>query len=96
MYRKDLIDLLLHNPMSLAALSKLLETPPRDVEDDLRHLLKTLKHTEYRLEIEPATCRKCGFEFDKEKVRKPSKCPQCHSTWVEYPLIRIEKQDCSR
>jgi predicted transcriptional regulator len=41
MFRKDLIDMLLHNPMSIRDIARALELSPRDVEQDIRHLLKS-------------------------------------------------------
>ena len=58
---------------------------------DLQHLLKSLKHTEYTATITPALCRKCGFEFSPDKLRKPSRCPTCHSTWLTEPGICFTK-----
>jgi predicted Zn-ribbon and HTH transcriptional regulator len=91
MFRKDLITILEDNPQSLNDIAILLEMTPRDVEDDVRHLMKSLKHSEYRLRIKPAYCRKCGYKFDKEKLHKPGKCPSCHETWIQEPLLEIEK-----
>jgi hypothetical protein len=42
--------------------------------------------------MEPARCRSCGFEFSVEKLSKPSKCPECHSTWLQEPRIGIENK----
>lgn len=88
MFRKDLIDLL-NTPMSVAEIARQVREPPRDVEDDLKHLIKSLKHTERSLVVTPAQCRKCGFEFGPDKLRKPSKCPECHSTWLTEPRLQI-------
>jgi predicted Zn-ribbon and HTH transcriptional regulator len=63
---------------------------PQDVEDDLAHLLRSLRHTGYRAVIEPARCRHCGFQFGKNKLHKPGKCPKCRQTWIADPLVRIE------
>ena len=93
MFRKGLITLLEDNPLSLKDIAVLLEMTPRDVEDDLRHLIKSLRHSEYRLCITPAHCRKCGFTFQKEKLHKPGKCPHCHETWIQEPLLEIEKRN---
>ena len=89
MFRKELIDMLLGNPMSITQTARSVGEPPGQVADDLRHLLRSLKHTAYRAAIEPARCRACGFEFSDEKLNKPSKCPECHSTWVLEPRIGI-------
>ncbi|WP_455208878.1 hypothetical protein [Kaarinaea lacus] len=92
MFRKELIDVLRDNPMGLKDIAEFLETPVKDVEDDLRHLQKSIKHTEYRMEIIPARCHKCDFRFSKDKLHKPSKCPKCHKTWIYEPRISIVKK----
>lgn len=89
MYRKELVDVLKDNPMGLHELSQLLGMPIKTVEDDLQHLIKSLKHSRYELVITPAVCRKCGFHFDKQKLHKPGKCPQCHGTWIREPLLEV-------
>jgi len=92
MFRNELIDMLLRNPMSLTQIARIAGESPGQVADDLRHLLRSLKHTEYRAVIEPARCRACGFEFSDEKLNKPSKCPGCHSTWVLEPRIGMAQK----
>lgn len=90
MFRRDLIELLAQ-PRSVHDLARALEAKPADIEDDLRHLLKSLRHSgEYRAVVTPARCRHCGFTFRQDKLTKPGKCPQCRNTWIEAPLIRIE------
>ena len=89
MFRKDLIPLLLERGWSVAELAEFLEVHPKDMESDLEHLLRSLKHEPYRVELEKAHCRKCGFAFGTEKLRKPGKCPGCHGTWIEPPRIRL-------
>ncbi len=90
--RKHLIDVLLDNPATLSRLARLLEATPKAIEDDLVHLLKSLKHTDYRARVSPARCRKCGFIFDRAKLRKPGKCPACRGTWVSEPVVSIERR----
>ena len=90
MFRKQLITLLLNNPMSVAQIADSVGEPPARIADDLNHLFRSLKHTEYKAIIEPAQCRACGFEFSEEKLRKPSKCPECRGTWLSEPRITIE------
>ena len=93
MFRKDLINLLLENPMSIAQIARMVGEPPGQIADDLNHLFRSLKHTENKAVIEPARCRACGFEFAGVKVSKPSKCPNCHSTWLTEPRVRIEQKN---
>src|SRR5260221_6353817 len=93
MFRKDLIPWLLDNPMGIAQIAREVKESPSQIVDDLEHLLRSLKHTEYKAMVEPARCRACGFVFSTEKLTKPSKCPECHSTWVLEPKIAIESKN---
>jgi predicted Zn-ribbon and HTH transcriptional regulator len=90
MFRKNLIDMLLGNPLTVSQIARLVDESPGRVADDLNHLLRRLKHTGYKAVVEPARCRACAFEFSAEKLTKPSKCPECHSTWVLESKIAIE------
>jgi len=92
MFRKDLIPWLLNNPMSVAQIAKAVGETPQQIATDLEHLFRSLKHTEYRPIIEPATCRDCGFEFSDTKVTKPSKCPKCRSRWISEPRIGLQQR----
>ena len=42
MFRKDLIDLLLGNPMGVSQIARAVKEPPSRIEDDLQHLLRSL------------------------------------------------------
>lgn len=92
MFRKDLIPMLLEHPMTVTEISRSAEQPGRDTVEDLEHLLQSLRHTEYQPVIEVAACKKCGFEFSEDKLRKPSKCPVCKSTWVTEPRISLKRR----
>jgi predicted Zn-ribbon and HTH transcriptional regulator len=84
--------MLLNHPMTVTEISRIEEQPGSDTVEDLEHLLKSLKHTEFIPVVESATCRKCGFEFSSDKLRKPSKCPKCKSTWVTEPRISVVRR----
>ena len=75
MFRKTLIDLLLNNPMSLKQISRAVDESPGQIEDDLNHLVRSLKHTEYKAVIEPASCRACGFEFSEGNGKQTFQMP---------------------
>ncbi len=92
MLRKDLIVLLRNSSMDLVDIARHLEISQKDAEDDLRHLIKSLKHSDDRLVITPPYCRKCDFQFNEDKLHKPGKCPHCHSTWIQGPLFDIEQK----
>lgn len=91
MFRKALLEMLLDNPMTLSQIAELVEQSPKEVEADINHLLKSLRHTPYRAVHVAARCRSCGFVFHQEKLHKPGKCPRCKSTWISEPQIGIEQ-----
>jgi transcriptional regulator len=92
MFRKDLIPILLNRPLTVSEISRIVDQTGKDTTDDLEHLLKSLKHMEYEALIEPAVCKKCGFEFSTDKLRKPSKCPKCKGTWITEPQIQLKRR----
>jgi predicted Zn-ribbon and HTH transcriptional regulator len=87
-----LIDLLHDNPMSVAQIARIMRQSPGNVARDLEHLLLSLKHTEYSAAILPAICRQCGFEFVEHKLRRPSRCPACHSHCLTEPRVSLERK----
>ena len=89
MLRRDLIQLLLDKLITVPQLARELGLPPKDVASDFKHLIRSLKHTEFEPVIVPAECRKCGFEFSEDKLLKPSKCPKCAGTWIYPPQIGV-------
>ena len=89
MSRKQLIPILAGNPLTLRQLAQRLGIKPTEAEDDLRHLVRSLVHGEWKLVVTPARCRKCGFEFGSDKLHKPSKCPECQATWLTEPELEI-------
>lgn len=89
MFRKDLLTTLLNTPRTVADLAREFKVSPKDVATDLKHLMKTLRKSAYRLKIRPATCRSCAFAFSPEKMIKPGKCPRCKGTWIDDPLVEI-------
>ncbi|MFP4561307.1 MAG: transcriptional regulator [Thiohalorhabdus sp.] len=95
MFRKDLIPMLRDNPMGVGELARTTGLRPRDLAGELagelEHLRQSLRNEACRLVILPATCRKCGFTFDADKLTKPGKCPRCRGTWIQEPRVKIEK-----
>lgn len=89
MFRKDLVTTLLDRPRKVADLAREFEVSPKDVEGDLKHLMKTLRKSAYRLKVHPATCRSCDFTFSAEKMTKPGKCPRCKGMWIDDPVVEI-------
>ena len=91
MYRKDLIERLLDNPVGIGELAAEYGLTTRAMAGELEHLRRSFRNESYRLVVLPAQCRRCGFRFDADKLTKPGKCPECRSTWIQEPAVRVER-----
>jgi predicted Zn-ribbon and HTH transcriptional regulator len=88
--RKDLLTLLSTEPRSVSSLARQLGFKRGDVEEDLRHALRSARAASHRVIVIPARCRSWGFTFSEEKLSKPGKCPSCRGTRLYEPQIFIE------
>jgi predicted Zn-ribbon and HTH transcriptional regulator len=90
-FRRHLIDLLSHEPRSVSSLARELGMARGDVEDELRHALRSARAAGHDSEVIPARCKQCGFVFSGEKLSKPGRCPACKATRLYEPMIRIAR-----
>jgi transcriptional regulator len=87
--RRHLIDLLTYEPRSASSIARELGMKRGDVEEDLRHALRSARAAGHDVEVIPARCKTCDFVFSAEKLSKPSRCPACKGTRLYEPMIRI-------
>jgi transcriptional regulator len=90
-YRKDLIEMLAVTPRTASSLARELKLDRKDIEDDLRHMVRSARAAGHRVRVEPAWCKTCGFVFDDDRLTRPGKCPSCRGSRILEPLIGIEK-----
>jgi predicted Zn-ribbon and HTH transcriptional regulator len=64
-----------------------------DVEEDLRHALRSARTAGHQIEVIPARCKACGFVFGADKLAKPGRCPECKGTRLFEPMIRVARTD---
>lgn len=86
--RQKIADLL-KQPRTVSSIAHELKLTREEVEDHLKHLLRSARTAGGDVRIEPARCRNCGYTFGKDKITKPGKCPDCKSTHLYEPLIQI-------
>jgi predicted Zn-ribbon and HTH transcriptional regulator len=91
--RRQLIDLLSQEPRSVSSLARELGMTRGDVEDNLRHAIRSAQAHGHDVEVIPARCKTCGFLFGEEKLTKPSRCPACRGMRVFEPMIRVRNRD---
>ena len=90
--RQRIVDRLRREELGFEELRREMEAPARLLEDDLRHIERSLKAGSARLRIEPARCLSCGFTFEDRAARHlhaPSRCPRCRSERIADPRFQI-------
>ena len=88
--RKQLLEVLSTEPRSVSRLARELRLPRADVEDALRHMIRSARAAGHRIVVVPARCRSCGFTFDEDTLTKPGKCPSCRESRIFEPQISVE------
>ena len=91
MFRRHLIDLLSHEPRSISSLARELGASRSDLEDDLRHAIRSARAQGHLVRVIPAGCKRCDFVFDEDKLSKPSRCPACKGSRLFEPMLQIDK-----
>jgi transcriptional regulator len=88
--RRDLIDLLSREPRSVSSIAREMGLGRGDVEEDLRHALRSAAAQGHRVTVLPARCKDCGFLFDEQRLTKPGRCPSCKGSRLFEPQIRLD------
>jgi predicted Zn-ribbon and HTH transcriptional regulator len=90
--RQRIVERLRREELGFEELRREMEAPARLLEDDLRHIERSLRHGPARLYIQPARCLSCGFSFQDRSARHlhaPSRCPRCRSERISDPRFQI-------
>jgi len=93
--RKEIIKLLKEGPLTISEIASFYddEISPKTIAVDLKHIYKTIKgQPEWEMLKKRAQCLNCGFIFTSKNISKPSKCPECYSTYIAEPVYKIEKK----
>jgi predicted Zn-ribbon and HTH transcriptional regulator len=87
--RKHLIELLSFEPRSVSSLAREMGMSRGDMEEDLRHAIRSARAQGHEVQVIPARCKACDFVFGEDKLSKPSRCPACKGTRLFEPMIRV-------
>lgn len=76
---------------SFEELREVMGLPVAVLEEDLRHLDRSVRVDHKRLRVEPSRCRECGFRLKVRPGRfaTPSRCPRCRSERLEPPRLQV-------
>ena len=87
--REEIIQMLCKEFFSIQELANHFRTTVNDILEDFEHIKLSIKPKQ--LVQKPAFCIKCGFVFkDRNKIKKPSKCPRCKSEWITPQRFKIK------
>ena len=89
-FRRELLALLSHQPRSVSWLARELGLPRTEIEEDLRHAIRSVRAAGHRVQVLPARCKSCGFEFDEDRLAKPGKCPACKGSRIYEAQMLVE------
>ena len=88
-FRKELIALLSDQPWSASSLARELGLTRTEIEEDLRHAIRSARAAGHRVQVLPARCKSCGFEFGEDRLTKPGKCPACKGSRIYEAQILL-------
>jgi len=89
--RKNFVEWLSSEPRSVSWLARELGMKRGDVEEELRHAIRSARAAGHQVEVIPARCKACDFVFSEDKLSKPSRCPACKGTRIFEAMMRISK-----
>ena len=92
-FRRHLLELVSEAPRTASSLARELGLDRRDMEDDLRHMIRSARASGHQVIVEPARCKNCGFVFEEDRLQKPGRCPACRESRIFEPLIRVAKRE---
>jgi hypothetical protein len=90
--RRDIIAILMTGPHSASALARALGIGRAEIEDELRHAIRSAQAAGHDVVIEPARCKACGFTFGPSRLTKPGKCPECRESRIYEPMIGLKPE----
>ena len=90
--RQYLMQLLAGMSRSSYELAALLGLPERQIEEHLRHIVRTLARDQTRRFIlEPSICQGCHYVFrERTRLTRPSRCPRCRNEAISAPRFMID------
>jgi predicted Zn-ribbon and HTH transcriptional regulator len=87
--RQQIVELLKANEREFDDLRRDLGLTVKVLEEDLRHIERSVRACGRRLILKPASCDQCGFVFRSRAFHPPGRCPSCRERRVSGPWLRI-------
>ena len=88
--REEIVARLTDTALDFEELRIELHVPVHVLDEDLRHVARSVRAAGGRLTVERPVCSDCGFRFARETFKPPGRCPRCRSHRVTGPVLRVE------
>lgn len=87
--RQQIVELLKSREREFDDLRHELGLTVKVLEEDLRHIERSVRVDGRRLVVTPAICEPCGFVFKSTAFHPPGRCPSCRDRRITGPWLRI-------
>jgi predicted Zn-ribbon and HTH transcriptional regulator len=87
--RQEIIERLRGSEWEFNELRRELGLTVKVLEEDLRHIDRSVRTDGRRLVLRPASCEQCGFVFARRAFHPPGRCPECRDRRIAGPWFRI-------
>jgi predicted Zn-ribbon and HTH transcriptional regulator len=87
--RQQIVELLSDNEWEFDDLRRDLGLTVKVLEEDLRHIKRSVRTGGQRLSLRPARCEVCGFVFKSTALHPPGRCPSCRDRRISGPWFQI-------
>lgn len=87
--RERIADRLREEPATPRVLADEFAVTNSNAVEHVRHLARSLDHSDEELLVAPPECQDCGFDRFDDRANLPSRCPECKSESVSQPAFRI-------
>lgn len=89
--RQEIVGLLEVDEWSFDDLRHELQLTVKVLEEDLRHIRQSVRRSGMRLQMGPARCENCDFEFTGGALHPPGRCPSCKDRRIQGPWFKISE-----
>ncbi len=87
--RQQIVELITISEWSFDDLRHELALTVKVLEEDLRHIERSVRASGKWFRIRPASCLGCGFAFTKMALHPPGRCPICRDRRIDGPWVKI-------
>ena len=88
--RQEIMEFLMGQPATLKEITIEFGGSVKEIRGDLKHIRRSIRSMHKQMYAEPLRCNDCGKETVLDKVRNPSRCPECKSENILQPRFFIK------